>query len=87
MVKSEKVQEENEDSGAAAVALLAIGATAGLWAWLRSRREAQPGLAFALEPRSQAQSPPRPTSRPRRDFKESQPRFGYDSRAAFGYVF
>lgn len=87
MVKTAKVQED-DDSGAGVV-LLAIGVTAGLWAWLRSR-QADSGPAFALVPRSQAQSQPAatsPTSRPRRDSKESKPQFGYDDRAQFGFVF
>ena len=81
--------DENEDQEGGAV-VLGLGAAAlGIYLWLRSRK-VQPAAvrpAFALVSRSHAQSQPGPTILPRRDFKEPQPRFGYDSRAAFGFVF
>lgn len=55
MAKTKKVhQEENDDSGAAVV-LLVIGATAGLWAWLRLRKPA-PAVSFPFVARGQATS-------------------------------
>jgi len=88
MTKSKEVQDEETEEGAAVV-LLAIGATAGLWAWLRSRRQpVGPAFAFAL--RSQASSQvaaTSPTIRPRRDFKAPSPQFGYTDRAGFGFTF
>ena len=85
MVKRNKAREENDDSGGAVI-LVAIAATAGLWAWLRSRRQPAP-VSFAL--RSQARSQvaaTSPTSGPRRDYKP-WPQFGYDDRAGFGFAF
>jgi len=83
MAKSKKVQEENEDSGAAA-GLLGIGLVGiGVWAYLRSRKTEPASSRFLAPGRSQVVA----TRRLSRDVKAPLPQFGYTDRAAFGFAF